>query len=188
MSNDGPQVQRDSEFRSMTDTQVGPNTTASAGFSGFRPGVSLNHDKRETQTAPNGNVTETRTSVTAVAAVGEPARINASVTSTTDISLSGGDKVRFGQGVGVGFRYGSSPEVVMAVRGDYIRQEGQGLSPYFVASAAAISGRDPSLRLEAGACMKPDLGPHVTTPNICAGVYTNSEGKQGFRASVGYSF
>jgi hypothetical protein len=188
VSNDGPQVQRENEFRSMTDTRVDANTTASLGFSGLRPGASLNYDKRESQTAPNGNVTEMRTSLTAVTAVGEPARINASVTSTTDISLGGGDKVRLGQGVGVGFRYGSSPEVVAAVRGDYIRQDGQGLSPYFVASAAGIPGREPSLRLEAGACIKPDLGPHITTPNLCGGVYTNSEGKQGVRASVGYSF
>ncbi len=188
MSNDGPQVQRGSEFRSMTDVKVDTNTMASLGLSGFRPGASLNYDKREGQTAPNGNVTETRTSLTAVTAVGEPARINASVSHTTESSLGGGDKVRFGQGVGIGFRYGSQPEVVAAVRGDYIRQEGQGLSPYFVASAAGIPGRDPSLRLEAGACIKPDLGPHVPTANVCVGAYTNTDGKQGVRASVGYNF
>lgn len=185
---DGPQVQKDDSIFSAHDVKLGANTTGSAGFKDLRPAVAVQYSKEESKTNPAGTLTETETTAaTASLALGKPATISGYKSFGTVEALPNGNSLMIQKGIGGSWSYGSSPEVTAAVRGDYIRQNGEGLSPYFVAMASAGGGKSPSMRLEAGACIKPDI-PNIAAPNLCTGVYTDSTGKTGAQFRTEYKF
>lgn len=195
---DGPSVQQDSKLYSIHDTVLKDkketngsqvtttNLTASAGVEGLRPAVGIQYEKITSDKQGN-SFSEDKTVVAASAPLGKPASITAYRTSLTGEDLPNGDKTIFQQGAGLKWSYGSTPEVTAAIRGDYVRQNGEGLSPYFIASAQGGGGQSPFARLEGGACIKPSLGA-LDVPNSCLGVYTDTNGRSGVQFRTEYKF
>lgn len=173
-------VQRDAGLYDLTSKDLGNGVTAAAGVAdGLRPAGALQYEKVTVE----GNTTTTvKGSVMGAAGKG----VNASGYAATSTDYKDGDTTfRFQKGAG--FSYGSSLEVTAGVRGDYIRKDGEGLSPYFTATATGGSAVAPSARLEVGACQKVGLGA-LGDKQVCAGVSQDSNGSTRTRMAFSQTF
>lgn len=173
-------VQKDSDLFDVASKDLGNGVTAAAGFAdGLRPAAALQYEKVTLE----GNTTTTlKGSVTGVVGKG----VSASGYAATSTDYKDGDTTfRFQKGAG--FSYGSSLEVTAGVRGDYIRKDGEGLSPYFTATATGGSAIPPSARLEVGACQKVGLGA-LGDKQICAGVSQDTNGNTRTRVAFNQTF
>lgn len=182
------EVKKDDSIFSFHDTKLGDNTTASVGFGDkLRPAVAVQYEKSEGSLGASGNVITETTKLSATAPLGKPASVSGYRSWETNYPQDNGSSLKMQAGVGANWTYGSSPEVVGAVRGDYIRQGGEGLSPYFKALASGGPATHPSARLEVGACMKP-YAYDLEVPNTCVGVSRDTNGQTKAQISVGYNF
>ncbi|MFN3826983.1 MAG: hypothetical protein ACK4NR_05085 [Micavibrio sp.] len=182
------EVKKDESVFSFHDQKLGENTTASVGFGDrLRPAVSVQYDKMEDSVAESGRITTESTRLQATAALGKPVSVSGYRSWETNYPQENGNTLKMQGGVGANWTYGSSPEVVAAIRGDYIRQEGEGISPYFKALASGGPATPPSARLEVGACMKP-YAYDLEVPNTCVGVSRDTNGQTKVGVSIGYNF
>lgn len=185
---DGPKVQNENNLYSFADTKLG-NVTASVGFGDrLRPTAQLEYTKEAETIGANSKTVDT-TTVTATTAIGKPASINYSVTSSerTD-SDANGNSTMLQKGYSVTNTFGGETKLTAAVRGDYGLNDREKLSGYFTAVATAGSTNGLYGRVEAGVCYQPPNFGDVDVPNACVGGSIDTDGKARAHLTTGFKF